>query len=243
MSSYNDRHSMRRYRQRQPAVQVVLGLMIATLGVLYTLDNLHVIRARDFLQFWPFAFVAIGLLQIAQARTSARVWSGSIWIAIGGVMLANRIGLLHVNLWAFWPLLLVFVGGRIFWRAFNARPPQDPVAPADTEPTTTVTAILGGFERKISSAAFQRADLTAFMGGGKLDLRDAVLAPGGAAIDVFSVMGGFEIIVPDTWPVDIEVTPFMGGCDDKTMPHPGGTGPRLVIRGFVMMGGLDIKNR
>jgi predicted membrane protein len=248
MSVYSDRHSMRQYRQRQPAVQVVLGLAIATLGVLFTLDNLHIIRARDFLQFWPFVFVAIGLLQIAQARNSARVWSGAIWIGIGGVMLANRIGLLHVNLWTLWPLLLVFVGARIFWRAFNARGQQDPLAltdPAltDTAPTVTVTAILGGFERKITSAALQRAELTAFMGGGKLDLRDAVMAPGGAVIDVFSVMGGFEIIVPDSWPVDIEVTPFMGGCDDKTMPHPGGTGPRLVIRGFVMMGGLDIKNR
>ena len=56
-------------------------------------------------------------------------------------------------------------------------------------------------------------------------------------------MGGFEIIVPDTWAVDVEVTPFMGGCDDKTLPHPGATAPRLTIRGFVMMGGLDIKNR
>ena len=68
--------SMRRYRQRQPAVQVVLGLVIATLGVLFTLDNLHILRARDFLQFWPIVFVAIGLAQIAQARTSARVVVG-----------------------------------------------------------------------------------------------------------------------------------------------------------------------
>jgi hypothetical protein len=58
-------------------------------------------------------------------------------------------------------------------------------------------------------------------------------------------MGGFEIIVPETWAVDIEVTPFLGGCDDKTVSRLGAPtdGPRLLIRGFVMMGGLDIKNR
>jgi predicted membrane protein len=240
MSDYRDRHSFRQCRQRQPAVQIVLGLMIATLGVLFTLDNLHVLRARDFLPFWPMVFIAIGLAQLAQATTSSRVWSGSIWIGIGILMIANRIGLLRVNIWAYWPLLLVLVGGRMFWRAFRAGAPLGPLP--DTEPATTVTAFLGGFERKIASQAFQRAELTAFMGGGKLDLRDAVLAPAGAVIDVFSVMGGFEIIVPDTWAVDISVTPFMGGCEDKTMPHPGVAGPRLAIRGFVMMGGLVLKN-
>jgi len=241
MNHRDHRVAMMRYRQRQPAVQVALGLMIAILGVLFTLDNLHILRARDYLQFWPIVFVTIGLAQIAQSKSSGRVISGSIWIAIGGLMLANRLGVLRVNIWAYWPLLLVVVGARIFWRAYQADSPPDPLA--GTEPTATVTAILGGFERKISSPAFQRVELTAFMGGGKLDLRDAVLAPGGAVIDVFSVMGGFEIIVPDSWAVDVEVTPFMGGCDDKTLPHPGATGPRLVIRGFVMMGGLDIKNR
>ena len=44
-------------------------------------------------------------------------------------------------------------------------------------------------------------------------------------------------------PVDVEVSPVMGGCEDKTAPHPGATGPRLRVRGFVMMGGLEIKNR
>ena len=123
MSDYSDRHSFRQLRQRQPAVQIVLGLMIATLGVLFTLDNLHVLRARDFLPFWPMVFIAIGLAQLAQATTSSRVWSGSIWIGIGILMIANRIGLLRVNIWAYWPLLLVLVGGRMFWRAFRAGAP------------------------------------------------------------------------------------------------------------------------
>ena len=239
MNDFGEQHPMRHYRERQPAVQVVLGLVIAILGVLFTLDNLNVLRARDFLQFWPIVFVAIGLAQIAQSRNSGRLWSGSIWIGIGVLMLANRLGL-SPNIFTYWPLLLVIGGGRIFWRAFHASAPQNPLA--GTEANITVTAILGGFERKIASSAFERVELTAFMGGGKLDLHEAALAPGGAVIDVFSVMGGFEIVVPQSWPVDVQVTPFMGGCDDKTMPHPGVAGPRLVIRGFVMMGGLVIKN-
>ena len=59
---------------------------------------------------------------------------------------------------------------------------------------------------------------------------------------MFAVMGGFEIIVPDTWSVRVEVTPFMGGIEDKTQARPGPSAPRLVVRGFVMMGGVEIKN-
>jgi predicted membrane protein len=243
MGDVHDTYVMRHDRQRQPTVQVVVGLMIAILGVLFTLDNLNVLNAGDFLQFWPTVFIVIGLAQLASSSNNSHVWSGSIWIGIGVLLIVSRLGGLRVNVWSLWPLLLVLLGARIFWRSFSWNPRNPPATPADTEATATVTAILGGFERRIRSASFRRVELTAFMGGGKLDLRDAVMAPEGAVVDVFSIMGGFEILVPETWAVDIEVTPFMGGCEDKTIPHPATTAPRLAVRGFVMMGGVNIKNR
>ena len=181
-----------RYRERQPAVQLVMGLVIAAVGVLFTLDNLHLLRARDFIRYWPAALIAVGLAQIAQARTSARVWSGALWTTVGVLMLANRLGLTNVNIWAYWPLLLVFVGGRIFLQSFYnqssvaALPDAsgNPAAPSgDAAATVSAVAILGGFDRKVTSTAFQHAELTAFMGGGKLDLRDAVPVNGRAVVD------------------------------------------------------------
>jgi len=61
-------------------------------------------------------------------------------------------------------------------------------------------------------------------------------------IDVFAIMGGFEIIVPRTWKVTVEATPIMGGCDDKTREPADPSAPKLVIRGFIMMGGVNIRN-
>ena len=65
---------------------------------------------------------------------------------------------------------------------------------------------MGGFERRITSHEFRGGEITAFMGGGKLDLRDAMPAGGQAVINVFAMMGGFEILVPETWRVISEVT-------------------------------------
>ena len=220
--------------------QLVFGLLIATVGVMFTLDNLHILRARQFLQFWPFAFVLVGLAQIAQARTSAGVVGGGIWIFVGAVMLGSRLGLWDANLFDFWPIILVFVGGRIVWQAYSGDPGGGPGV--DRGGIISGLAVMGGCNRKIVSSDFRGAELTAFMGGGKLDLREAAMADGQAVVRVLALMGGFEILVPDTWNVVVEATPFLGGVDVKARTSLNPSAPRLIVRGFVMMGGLDIKN-
>jgi hypothetical protein len=73
-------------------------------------------------------------------------------------------------------------------------------------------------------------------------LREATLAPGTEAlVDVTTMMGGFEIKVPETWNVIVEIVPFMGGYEDKTRHPTDPAAPRLRVRGFVMMGGVEIR--
>lgn len=83
--------------------------------------------------------------------------------------------------------------------------------------------------------------MSAFMGATSLDLTAADIQDGDAIIDVFAFWGGIEIRAPRTWNVVGHITPFMGGFEDKTQPSPDNE-KRLVIRGFVMMGGVEVKN-
>jgi predicted membrane protein len=219
--------------------QLVLGAAIAVVGVLFTLDNLHVLHARDYLRFWPVALIAIGLVHVSQAKTAAGTIGGAIWIFAGALLLGNRLGFLHTNIWNFWPLILVLVGARIVWQAMDTSRTVDA---ADADATVSGIAVMGGFERRVTSREFRGGEITAFMGGGKLDLRDAVPAGGQAVINVFAMMGGFEILVPDTWRVISEVTPLMGGIEDKARSSNNPSAPCLVIRGFMMMGGITLKN-
>ena len=219
--------------------QLVLGVAIAVVGVLFTLDNLHILRARDYLQFWPLALIAVGLVHVSQARSAAGTIGGGIWILVGALLLANRMGFVHANIWNFWPLILVLVGARIVWQTMDTQRASDG---GDASATISAIAVMGGFERRITSHEFRGGEITAFMGGGKLDLRDAIPAGGQAVINVFAMMGGFEILVPETWRVISEVTPFMGGIEDKSRTSTNPSAPCLVIRGFVMMGGVTLKN-
>ena len=219
--------------------QLVLGFFIAGLGLLFTLDNIGVLQVRHLLRYWPVVFVAIGAAQIVQSQSAARSLGGGIWILFGSVLLGRELGWLSYGIRQLWPLILVFLGGFVVWQSVNR--PGRPQIPGDTRFVSAI-AVLGGFVRRVTAHDFQGGELTAFMGGGKLDLREAKLAGEEAVINVLALMGGFEILIPETWNVRIEVVPFMGGCDDKSRGPMSGSAPRLVIRGFVMMGGVDIKN-
>jgi hypothetical protein len=103
------------------------------------------------------------------------------------------------------------------------------------------TVILGAFNRKCPSKQFRGGDLTAIMGGGKIDLRDAQIQEKEAVLDVFTLMGGLEIQVPDTWVVEPRFTPILGGYQDRTNRTTQGT-QRLVINGTAIMGGITVFN-
>jgi len=59
---------------------------------------------------------------------------------------------------------------------------------------------------------------------------------------VFTMWGGIEIRVPESWTVIIRATPIMGAIEDQTRPVAAAGAHRLTVRGFVLMGGVEIKN-
>lgn len=239
MSRYMSRNMRRQF---DPTTHVALGFMLAALGVLFTLDNLHLLRVGEILRYWPAALIVVGLVHISQSRAPGGWLGGAIWIVIGSVMLGNRLGLFSVSIFKFWPLLLVLVGVRMAAQAYYPDSPDG----VDTDAGSVMSAVslLGGVDRRITSQEFKRAEITAFLGGGKIDLREARLGGGQAVLHVLAFMGGFEVLVPDTWNVILEATPFMGGVDDRRRPPatPDPAAPTLFVRGFVMMGGVEIKS-
>ena len=220
--------------------QLVIGIAVAAVGVLFTLDNLGFLYARDFLRFWPIVLVVIGAVQITDARTPARVISGLIWLFFGSIMLGERLDLFRWDVWDFWPLILVVAGGYIVWQAFV----RDPARPRSADATGMVSgiAVLGGFQRKVGSDEFRGGELTAFMGGCHVDLRGAKMAGNEAVLTVFAMMGGIELKVPEDWRVVVDVVPFLGGIEDRTTQPQESSSPRLVVKGFVMMGGVELRN-
>jgi hypothetical protein len=124
-----------------------------------------------------------------------------------------------------------------------ARKAREVVAGApgvSTDESFSEVAVWAGKQRRIAVPSFQRADLTAIMGGVEIDLRAAGTAGGEAVIDVFVMWGGIEVWVPPDWVVVNKVGVLMGGVEDKSTGTQDARN-RLVVRGFVIMGGMEIK--
>jgi hypothetical protein len=244
--------------------QLVVGLVVILVGVAFTLEQFGVTSAINYLRYWPTALIAIGVLKLLQAREGGGAFAGLVFALVGVWLQGEELNLIHVRLRDVWPLGLVAFGAYLVWQGLTNRqhgPVQPPPAPSpnlpydasptpgplagrgitDTNATMSAMAILGGVSRGNNSSAFRGADLLAIMGGCEIDLRKAAIN-GEAVIDVFAMWGGIEIRVPEDWTVVSRVVPLMGGVDDKTRPPQGATAHRLVLRGFAIMGGIEIKN-
>lgn len=103
-------------------------------------------------------------------------------------------------------------------------------------------AMLSGSELRPMSRPFRGADLTAVLAGINLDLTSARMEGDTARIEVFAFCGGIDIHVPPDWTVTSKVATLMGAYTDKRRPTTTLPTKTLIIDGFAVMGGIEVKN-
>lgn len=104
--------------------------------------------------------------------------------------------------------------------------------------------IFGGDSKQISSYDFQGGKITAIFGGLEIDLTNCCLSKEHKVIEVFVLFGGVSLKVPREWNVRSECTAIMGGIDDSINEMRDvyvDPAAELIIKGVVLMGGLEIK--
>jgi predicted membrane protein len=233
--------------------RLVLGVCIALLGVTLTLDRLRIIDADVVLRyFWPVGMMVIGGLMIAQSETSRGRTRGIVLAAIGTWIFLSIQGILPASIWElFWPVMLIVIGVSLALQTSrrNVRTADGQPMPASSRLSTF--SVWSSCKRTSNANPFRGGDITAVMGGAQIDLRTATIPPGEeASLDILAIMGGVEVYVPSHWILSTPIVPFMGGIEDKRLAPLGAdprlvtkdAAPRLVIRGFVMMGGVRINN-
>jgi predicted membrane protein len=222
--------------------QVVLGLLVVGMGVLFLLDNLDILNFRHAIGFWPLAFIVAGCVALFGNGSRSSNYMGGVLVAIGVLMIAGRMGFFYISWGTLWPLVMIALGGLVLFRSLGpGRVARTGAADgAGTDNVVDVVAVLGGFERRVTTSDFRGGEITAILGGCELDLREASIVKE-AVINVFAIWGGINVKVPPDWTVVLNGTPLMGGFSEKTVTPPDGS-KRLVITGYAIMGGVEVRN-
>ena len=113
--------------------------------------------------------------------------------------------------------------------------------PAQRKPVRWMVAIMGGSHRRGRFRTVGSINAVAVMGGDEIDLRDAELEGGELTLNLFALMGGSNIYVPDSVEVEVGGFSLMGGHEEvgsERPPRP--NAPLIRIRVYALMGGATI---
>lgn len=241
------------------------GAWLVALGLIFLLDNLHILEARFvFRYFWPVLLVLWGTHKLLSGRHHDR-WFGGAALVFGGLMLGNRLLGWSLNVAGlFWPLLLIGFGLSLLLRPrrphhpFVPQPPPPPIPPPEsdtarevprsTNPDSDVSsslhevAFMAGIERKNVSQAFRGGQITSVMGSVDIDLRDCRVAGSRAEILVHAVMGHVVLRLPRDWAVESRLTAILGNVEDRSDRPVEPASTRLVLDGTVFMGNVELRH-
>ncbi len=118
-----------------------------------------------------------------------------------------------------------------------------PGAPDPLADEFDIVNVMDGTEFASHAIALRGASVRNIMGGVEIDLTDARLAPGGAYIEVETIMGGTEVTVPRGWRVRLVGDVIAGGHELDVTPEDdlNADSPQLTIQARTIMGALEVK--
>jgi len=249
---------------------LIPGAMIIGIGVLFLLDNLHILYIRDWWRYWPVALIAGGLVKLVDSTYAGGRVFGGILLGVGAIFLGATLGFFDVSIGELWPLFLIGAGlmmlGKRVWGPHWPGPPQglwdkgrwekgqrnkgnwDQGREGEgsaSDSTLNEVAIFGGGKRKVTTQDFKGGELTAIFGGFEIDLRYAGMTGDSAVLEINAIFGGAEVRIPDTWTAVVQGMGIFGGYgDESTAPNPAANPQvkRLFLKGTAVFGGVQVKN-
>ena len=226
--------------------RVAVGLILILIGVLFFLKTLGIIFFNVFhiVFSFPFILFAIGLIILINSR---KKFFG-IFLAFGGaLMLLPRIFpdvVIDSNI--IFAFLIIGLGVAIILKKhdhphFHRNFSREQI---DTDFLDDVSIFSGG-HKTVVTENFRGGNITAIFGGSKIDLSNCKLAEGNNILDVVTIFGGTNLIVPNDWNININVMPIFGGFSSKVRKDPSSPTDltrTLTIKGVSIFGGGEIKS-
>lgn len=234
--------------------RLVLGILLIVLGGLLMAGTFGIIdwNFSYYIFSWKTLLILIGIVLITNKQ---RKVAGTILIALGVFFWIPYIFDVNVHLrQVFWPMVLIGIGVLIISRRGNVpfkhgwdkeKWKQNFGGHTDyKDDYINDLSIFGGGHKSVQSENFKGGNLTSVFGGSEINMKNAKISPGGCVLDVFTVFGGTTLIIPNDWKLQIDAVSILGGFNDKRRVASSEIDQNkvLVIKGVVMLGGIEVKS-
>jgi len=180
-----------------------------------------------------------------------RVTFGIIVVAIGVAMVLDVMKVIDLK-WFFdqeWksyiiPIIIILLGLKLLFSRQHARISQgfskENAPKTGNGEAAKISALFCGHEYSYSETPFNGANIDVMFGGVKLDLRGAIIE-NDCTINVHTLFGGVEILLPDGVNLHIDSHCFMGGVGNHSNRTFNPEAKTIRIQADCMLGGIDIK--
>lgn len=223
--------------RRVPTSQLLIGGIVALVGVLLLLQTTGLFATRNILLYVPTLFVVLGIWMIIQSRFHSLIGPIILIGIAGGAQLIVLDYATFAQVVVYWPVLVIALGLSIAIGQFRSR-----VQHTDNS-FTSGFAIFGGIEKRNTTKSFTGGNLTAIFGGTELDLRDAAVATPPARITTTVLFGDAEIVVPEDWNVHVDAVPIFGEASDRRRRDSDTHEDLdLIVTGFVAFGDITVRD-
>ena len=113
----------------------------------------------------------------------------------------------------------------------------------ETADEFAIASYVGGVQRTCRAESLRHGSVSVLCGGVDLDLREAVLDPAGAALELSATCGGVNLTVPTEWRVVVDDRATLGGVDARVTPPEElpADAPTLHVEATARLGGVAIR--
>ncbi len=216
---------------------VIWGLVLVVLGVLFGLKALDIISFDIFFDGWWTLFIIVP--SVIGLFTERDKTGNIIGIIIGGSLLLASQDIIGFDmLWKLLvPAVIVIIGLKMIFGGKMTKAIHT-IEQGNSCNSKQTCATFSGQKISYNGSVFDGAELTAVFGGIDCDLRGAVIDKD-CVIKVSAIFGGIEIYVDENVNVETNSTSIFGGMSNKTSRKS--NVPTIYVSGTCMFGGVDIK--
>lgn len=226
---------------RNKVGNIILGLILVAIGVLYAGNALFHWNFTIFFPGWWTLFIIIPcFVNVVKSGVNA---GNAIGLTLGVLLLLGQQPFVDSSvMWSLMIPAILIVGGLaiLFGGSHKNRAIRAQYAKASKDGLPQYTAVFSGQNLIHPHESFSGASILAVFGGVDLDLRSAIIDHD-IVIRASSVFGGSTIMVPSNVKVVVTVTPVFGGVDNKVPGSSEEGAPTVFVDSTCVFGGVEIR--